>query len=121
VLTSTYSGSPDVRPFDLSFSAFWGYLHDPLQVVLLFLAIPVALTLLRRDNGTRRVVQLTLVNLAVNLAFFLTYPIATPYYTIPIALLSLWSLLFALVMQETESGERFLLAQAKPGEIRGGR
>jgi hypothetical protein len=108
-LTSTYSGAPDVKPLDLTFSAFWGYLQDPLQVVLLVLGIGGALALLRRDDGTRRVAQLTLANLAVNLAFFLTYPIATPYYTIPIALLSLWSLLFALVMQETESGERYVL------------
>jgi hypothetical protein len=43
------------------------------------------------------------LNLAINLAFFLTYPIATPYYTIPIALLSLWTLLFAVVEQEAQS------------------
>jgi hypothetical protein len=44
----------------------------------------------------------TALNLAINLAFFLTYPIATPYYTIPIALLSLWSLLFGAVAQEAQ-------------------
>jgi hypothetical protein len=31
----------------------------------------------------------------LNLAFFLSHPIVTPYYTIPIAMLSLWSLMFA--------------------------
>jgi hypothetical protein len=104
-----------VRPFDLSLTAFRGYLQDPLQIVLLVIAIAGAITLLRR-NGTRRVAQLALANLAVNLAFFLTYPIATPYYTIPIALLSLWSLVFAGVMREAES-ERFLAGQAKPRKI----
>ena len=34
-------------------------------------------------------------NLLVNLAFFMSHPVFTPYYTIPIAMLSLWSLLFA--------------------------
>jgi hypothetical protein len=119
-LTSTYSGSPDVRPFDLSLTAFWGYLQDPLQVVLLLLGMAAALTLLSRSDATRRVAQLTLANLAVNLAFFLTYPIATPYYTIPVALLSLWSLLFALVTQEAQGGERLLPGQAKLGSIGAG-
>jgi hypothetical protein len=41
-----------------------------------------------------------LANLALNLAFFFTYPIATPYYTIPISLLTLWTLLFAVLFQE---------------------
>ena len=34
-------------------------------------------------------------NLAANLAFFLSHPIFTPYYTVPIAMLLLWSLSFA--------------------------
>jgi hypothetical protein len=108
-LTSTYSGGPDVKPLDLSFSVVSDYLHDPLQVVLLLLGIAGSLWLLGREDSARRVALVTLGNLAVNLAFFLTHPIATPYYTIPIALLSLWSLLFALVLQERESsGQRFV-------------
>ena len=31
----------------------------------------------------------------VNLIFFMTHPIFTPYYIIPIDMLSLWTLLFA--------------------------
>ncbi len=34
-------------------------------------------------------------NLAVNLIFFVSHPIFTPYYIIPIDMLSLWTLLFA--------------------------
>ena len=30
----------------------------------------------------------------------MTHPIFTPYYTIPLAMLSLWSLLFDYVMQD---------------------
>jgi hypothetical protein len=40
------------------------------------------------------------MNLAVNLAFFVSHPVFTPYYTIPISMLSLWSLLFASSMQD---------------------
>jgi hypothetical protein len=100
-LTSTYSGAPDVRPFDLSFSVVRDYLHDPLQVALLALAIAASVCMLRWEDGVRRVALTTIANLTINLAFFLTYPIATPYYTIPLALLSLWSLLFALVSQQS--------------------
>jgi hypothetical protein len=101
---STYSGAPDVQPLDFSLTAIRGYLGDYLQVALLALAIAGTVGLwLARDRGLRRVARLTAANLAINLAFFLTYPIATPYYTIPIALLSLWTLLFAVVEQEAQS------------------
>jgi hypothetical protein len=100
---STYSGAPDVQPLDFSLTAIKGYLGDHFQVALLALAIAgVVWLLLTREQGARRVAVLTAANLAFNLAFFLTYPIATPYYTIPISLLSLWSLLFARVMGERE-------------------
>jgi len=41
------------------------------------------------------VTALVALNLAVNLIFFMTHPIFTPYYIIPIDMLSLWTLLFA--------------------------
>jgi hypothetical protein len=39
-------------------------------------------------------------------------PRFTPYYTIPIAMLSLWSLLFASLMQPAEAVDDVLLGQA---------
>jgi hypothetical protein len=42
----------------------------------------------------------------VNLAFFISHPFVTPYYTIPIAMLSLWSLLFASLMPRAETVDR---------------
>jgi len=101
-LTSTYHGAPDVRPLDFSFSVARDYLGDTLQLALLAVAIAGTVSLMFREAGARRVALLTAANLAVNLAFFLTYPIATPYYTIPISLLSLWSLLFSSVIRQTE-------------------
>jgi len=53
----------------------------------------------------------TAINLAINLAFFLSHPIFTPYYTIPVAMLSLWSLLFAWLMQDAETVEDGLAGQ----------
>ena len=103
-LISTYSGAPDVQPLDFSLTAIKGYLGDYLQSALLALAAAATVWLWRSgDERARRVARVTALNLAINLAFFLTYPIATPYYTIPIALLSLWSLLFAVVQQEARS------------------
>ena len=86
---STYGNNPDVRPLDFSFAVIRDYLADPLQTLLIVIGIASSLWLLRQPNGARRVAQLTIANLAINLAFFLTYPIATPYYTIPISLLTL--------------------------------
>ena len=54
------------------------------------------------ESGIRQVALVTAVNLLVNLAFFASHPIFTPYYTIPIAMLSLWSLLFASLMRPAE-------------------
>jgi hypothetical protein len=103
---STYSGAPDVKPLDFSLTAIEGYLNDTFQSALLALAIAGTVWLWRSgDERTARVARVTALNLAVNLAFFLTYPIATPYYIVPIALLSLWSVLFASVMREAAPSE----------------
>ena len=65
-----------------------------------------------RDEGAWRVALLTAMNLAVNLAFFLSHPVFTPYYTIPIAMLSLWSLSFAALIQPAEVVDDRLAGQA---------
>ena len=102
--TSTYHGAPTVVPLEFTFSVMWEYLNDTLQTALLALSIAGAAALwLARAGGLKRVGQLTAANLVINLAFFLSYGIAVSYYTIPISLLSLWTLLFASVMQETET------------------
>ena len=98
---STYGNNPDVKPPDLSFTVLSQYVDDPLQLLLLALAIAGTVYLLRRERPGRRVALVTAANLVINLAFFFTHPVATPYYTVPIALLSLWSLLFAFLLQES--------------------
>jgi hypothetical protein len=52
----------------------------------------------RRSDSARQVALVAGGNLLVNLAFFMSHPVFTPYYTIPIAMLSLWTLLFATLI-----------------------
>jgi hypothetical protein len=42
-------------------------------------------------------------NPVVNLIFFMTHPVIIPYYTIPVAMLSLWALLFATLSTRGEA------------------
>ena len=104
-VATTYGGH-DVAPPEFSFAIIWQYVADT-QFVLLALAIAGTAYLLRVGaEGTRRVAMVTAMNLAANLVFFLSHPVFTPYYTIPIAMLSLWSLLFAWLTQDSEVSDR---------------
>ena len=109
---TTYGGQ-DVAPPDFSLSIVWQYVAD-MQFVLLLLAAASTAVILRTrgDDGVRRVALVTAANLAVNLAFFLSHPVFTPYYTIPIAMLSLWSLMFASLIEPAEAVDGKLAGQA---------
>ncbi len=109
---TTYGGQ-DVAPPDFSLSIVWQYVAD-MQFVLLVLAGASTAVILRTrgDDGVRRVALVTAANLAVNLAFFLSHPVFTPYYTIPIAMLSLWSLMFASLIEPVEAVDGKLAGQA---------
>ena len=111
-LATTY-GAVDVTPPGFSFAIIRSYLAD-MQFVLLVLALAWTLVMLRwpRGNGCRQTALVTAANLMVNLAFFLTHPVFTPYYTIPVAMLSLWSLLFAALMAPVEAVDDRLVRQA---------
>ena len=92
--STTYS-SVDVVPPELNPGVLLSYLVD-VQFTLLAISIVWTAWLWRADRGrARQVAVLVAVNLAVNLIFFMTHPIFTPYYIIPIDMLSLWTLLFA--------------------------
>jgi len=109
---ATTYGSADLKPPDFSLSVIWSYVAD-MQFVLLVLACAwTALILRSRQDGIRQVALVTAGNLAFNLAFFLSHPVFTPYYTIPIAMLSLWSLLFASLMARAEAADGSPLGQA---------
>ncbi len=97
-LATTYGGQ-DVAPPEFSLGIVRQYLAD-MQFVLLLLAIAATAFMLRaKEDGARGLAHLVAANLLVNLAFFMSHPVFTPYYTIPIAMLSLWSLLFAYLPQ----------------------
>ena len=110
-LTTTYGGDATPPAFDAA--VLWSYATD-LQGILVALAVVWIVLILRRGRGVgiRQVGLVTALNLLVNLAFFMSHPIVTPYYTIPIAMLSLWSLLFASLMQPAEAVDGDLPGQA---------
>jgi hypothetical protein len=92
---STTYGGVDVAPPGLNPAVLLSYLVD-VQFTLLAISVLWTAWLWRvdRDRG-RPIALLVALNVTVNLIFFMTHPIFTPYYIIPIDMLSLWTLLFA--------------------------
>jgi hypothetical protein len=93
--STTYGGVDAVQP-ELDTTVLVQYVRDA-QFPLLLIAIAWVVALWRSGArfATRQIVAVVVLNLAINLIFFMTHPVFTPYYTIPIAMLSLWTLLFA--------------------------
>jgi hypothetical protein len=110
---TTYGADPNDLRTGIDASVVWAYVTD-LQGILLILAGAwvVSISRLYQGSGIRTVALVTALNLAANVAFFITHPSFNPYYTIPIAMLSLWSLLFASLMRPTESWDHRLMGQA---------
>jgi hypothetical protein len=106
-LSTTYN-AVDVTPPKLSVAVLQSYFGD-VQFVLLAIAVLWTGLLWRfadRDN-VRKIALLVAGNLLVNVIFFATHPVFTPYYTVPIAMLSLWTLLFATLGPRREgAGEK---------------
>jgi hypothetical protein len=92
---TTYGGI-DVAPPELNATVLLSYVAD-LQFVLLVIAAAWSALVLRFYYRGRagQAALLVAVNLALNIFFFMTHPVFTPYYTVPISMLSLWTLLFA--------------------------
>jgi hypothetical protein len=109
---TTYAEGDAAAP-DFDATVLWSYATD-LQSILLLLACAWVVWILRQHqaSGLRSVAWVAAANLLVNIAFFLSHPVFTPYYTIPIAMLSLWSLLFASLMQPAEAGDGVVVGQA---------
>ena len=92
---ATTYGGVDIAPPELNASVLLSYLVD-VQFTLLAISAVWTAWLWRFDQvRAERVAILVAANLAVNLIFFMSHPIFTPYYIIPIDMLSLWTLLFA--------------------------
>jgi hypothetical protein len=111
-LATTYAGV-DVTPPEFSLGVLRQYVTDMQFVLLVLAGVWTALALYRREaHGITRTALVTAGNLAVNLGFFMSHPIFTPYYTVPVAMLSLWSLLFASLIRPLEAREGSILGQA---------
>ncbi len=111
---ATTYGSADVTPPIFSLSVIWSYLAD-MQFVLLVLAGVGTVLMLRwhrAGDATRQLAVVIIVNLAVNFTFFMSHSIFTPYYTVPVTMLSLWSLLFVSLMQPAEAVDGSPVGQA---------
>jgi len=90
-LVTTYT-SIDVMPPEINFAILRSYLVD-LQFLLLVIAVAWTAAVWRWP-GSKPAVLVVATNLLVNIAFFMTHPVFTPYYVVPISMLSLWTLLF---------------------------
>jgi hypothetical protein len=88
--STTYG--PDDTVLDLSFAIAKKYIFD-MQGTLIVVALAWAAWSLR--SATRNPVpSVVIANLICSLLFFLSHPLFNPYYLMPIAMLSLWCLLF---------------------------
>jgi hypothetical protein len=99
---ATTYGGVDAVPPELNAGVLLSYLVD-VQFTLLAISAVWSAWLWRSGRGRNgQVAILVAVNLAVNLIFFMTHPIFTHYYILPIDMLSLWTLLFATLDRRGE-------------------
>jgi len=100
---TTY-GSADAVPPAIDFTVLKFYVSD-MQFVLLVIALAILAGIWRLSGttGLQRLGWLVLINIVVNFAFFLSHPLFTPYYTVPISMLSLWTLVFGCLMVPVET------------------
>ena len=106
--TTTYGGIDAVPPA-VDIATLKSYLID-VQFVLLLAAVAWTAAIWRRP-GASQMVLVVAANLAVNIVFFATHPVFTPYYTVPIAMLSLWTLLFFTLAPREAVADNPALAQ----------
>jgi hypothetical protein len=98
-LATTYAGV-DLAPPTFSFGLLLEYARDMQFALLVLVCAWTGRVLLRaRDRGLRWTAWMTVGNLIFNLGFFLSHPIFERYYIIPLEMLSLWSLLYASLLQ----------------------
>ena len=100
---TTYGGADAVPP-SLDMTVLLSYLMDPqFPLIVVACGWTAMVWRLARQSGLRRLALVVAGNLAVNLVFFATHPVFTPYYTMPMIMLSLWTLLFATLQMREEA------------------
>jgi len=115
---STTYGGVDAVPPEINANVLWQYFAD-VQFILLVIASLWTVLILRFNlrSGARAAGLVVAGNLILNLLFFMTHPIFTPYYTVPVAMLSLWTLLFATLGENSLQGRAAGLMEG-PGGLR---
>ena len=115
ILATTYS-SVDATPPDFSFGIARQYFSDMQGALILLIAIWSIVALV--TNVRKTAASIVAVNIVVNFGFFLTHSIATPYYLMPLVLLSMWALLFSFLNDPSEPANPGQLAFANATETR---
>jgi hypothetical protein len=103
-LNTAYSGADTAWP-DFGWRQISGHLADYFhgtQGLLISCAIAAAvlfhfLSARRELRGAGSIAAVLAVNLAVNLAFFLSHAGFTRYYAVPFSMLTMWTVLFAVL------------------------
>lgn len=99
-LSTTY-GPGDVVPMDFSFSIVPQYFKDTQGPLMLLTIVWTAVAVFAGSRlSSRPVALIVAANLVVGLTYFMTHPVFTQYYIIPLLMLSLWSLLFGALLQD---------------------
>ena len=109
VLATTYSAI-DATPPDFSFSIAREYVDMQGGLILL---IVVWCIVALASNASKTAALIVVVNIIVNLGFFLTHPISTAYYLMPLVLLSMWTLLFSFLNDPSETAPRKIISASK--------
>jgi hypothetical protein len=107
---TTYDSDNAIPP-SLDFEVVRSYLTDQ-QFPLLLIAIAWTAETWRR--GRNEIAFVVAANLAVNIVFFLTHPLFTPYYTVPVAALSLWTLLYGTLVVSSAPSSSVRAAMKPP-------
>lgn len=103
VFTTTY-GSQDVVLPDLTFSIAHRYAADLQGLLILWVVLIISWTF--RKSEYLGILFIAAIGLIVNLAFFLSHPIFTTYYLMPIILLDLWMLVSLWVLEQRKASDR---------------
>jgi hypothetical protein len=108
------TGSALISPYDVPRPQFsidqtieqLGLYLGGTQGVLLVVAALAAVSLLIFARGeARQVTAIAAMTLLFNIAYFFAYPIFTPYYLVPAAMLSLWLMLWGYLLHDFRAME----------------
>jgi hypothetical protein len=81
------------------------YLGGTQGVLLVVAALAAVLLLIFARGEARQVTAIAAMTLLFNIAYFFAYPIFTPYYLVPAAMLTLWLMLWGYLLHDFRAME----------------